>query len=202
MSHKVYILLDRSASMDKLWSEALGSINGYVKKLENNVDIMLAAFDSISYEILRDTTARRWEDVTSKDAEPRGSTPLFDSSARMMQRILDDNPEKAVFIVMTDGFENCSQHFKQADVKDLNRKLDLKKYETLFLGANFDAVGDVATKQYNRMEGKFRNMQPQEFDAVLSGSAHATTEYFNDRLGARGIDLTDIIVDFNGKKAS
>lgn len=33
----VYILLDRSGSMGSLWEEALGSINGYVKGLTDDI---------------------------------------------------------------------------------------------------------------------------------------------------------------------
>jgi len=141
----VYLLLDRSASMESQWNEALGSINGYVNNLPPNTRIMVATFDTVSYDVVRYTTAADFRKLTREDAMPRGGTPLFDSAARMMWRILDDNPERAIFVVMTDGEENNSHNFKQADIKSLVKRLEEKRYEVIFLGANFDKVGDVAT---------------------------------------------------------
>lgn len=141
----VYLLLDRSASMESQWNEALGSINGYVNNLPPDTRVMVATFDTVSYDVVRYTTAAEFKKLTREDAMPRGGTPLYDSASRMMWRILDDKPERAIFVVMTDGEENNSHNFKQADVKALVKRLEEKKYEVIFLGANFDKIGDVAT---------------------------------------------------------
>lgn len=65
-----FILLDRSGSMDKIWSEAIGSINGYVKKLaEEKVDtgVTLAVFDGqggLQFDVIRDRiTPATWKPV-------------------------------------------------------------------------------------------------------------------------------------------
>jgi uncharacterized protein with von Willebrand factor type A (vWA) domain len=109
---KVYLLLDRSGSMTTLWDEALGSINGYVAKLKPTTKVVLAAFDSVSYDVIRDTKVSAWEDVTKTEVWPRGSTPLNDSVVRLVNRCLEDNPKKAVLVVMTDGEENCSREIR------------------------------------------------------------------------------------------
>jgi hypothetical protein len=171
-----YILLDRSGSMETLWTEAIGSINGYVENLPNKAKVMLALFDNVSYDVIRDTTAKEWKNLDSKEFEPRGGTPLFDSSARMMQRILDDNPERAVFVVMTDGFENASQNFKQADVKSLSDQLKKKNYEVIFLGANFDKVGDVALN-YGVAANKFTNITPMNLRGTMADVSHMSASY-------------------------
>lgn len=174
----VYILLDRSGSMSSMWSEALGSINGYVKELEPSTKVLLAVFDTNSYDVLRVSTAADWKPVTNDDATPRGGTPLFDASARMMWRIQDDNPERAVFLVMTDGEENNSKYFKQADVKALTSKLEAKKYEVIFLGANFDKVGDIAVQQYGRGIDKFANINKgNAMDFMTTRLATSTRAY-------------------------
>jgi hypothetical protein len=174
----VYILLDRSGSMQNLWSEALGSINGYVKALSEDTRVFLALFDSNGFDVLRNTHAGHWRPLTSAEAEPRGRTPLFDSSVRVMHRILDDGPEKAVFVVMTDGEENSSRHFKQQYVKSLTSQLEAKKYEIIFLGANFDKVGDVAVGQYGRSNEKFANMSVKGMNDFMSTTlADATRSY-------------------------
>jgi hypothetical protein len=177
--NSVYILLDRSGSMETQWSEALGAINGYVENLPVSTRIVLAAFDNVSYDILRDTTAKAWRNLSNDDAMPRGGTPLYDSATRMMWRIMDDKPDRAVFLVMTDGFENQSQHFSQGDVKKLVKNLEDRKYETIFLGANFDKVGDVAAG-FGLSSGKWMNNSTEKLGQNMRGIyASASASYLN-----------------------
>jgi uncharacterized protein with von Willebrand factor type A (vWA) domain len=179
MNNSVYILLDRSGSMESQWGEALGAINGYVEKLPVNTRIVLATFDSVSFDTLRDTTAKAWRNLSNDDAMPRGGTPLFDSSARMMWRIMDENPDRAVFLVMTDGFENQSQYFNQTAVKRMVTELEKKKYEVIFLGANFDKVGDVATG-FGLGAGKWMNNSTEKLGQNMRGVyASASASYLN-----------------------
>lgn len=193
----VYILLDRSASMQSQWGEALSSINGYVKELPKDTSVYLAAFDH-DYVVLRNTTAKYWEPVSSTEIQPRGNTRLFDSAARIMQRAIDDNSERTIVVVMSDGEENSSLNFKQADVKALANVLDSKKWELIFLGANFDKVGDVAMNNFGRASNKFVNMTTGNMtDYMTSTLATSTANYaatgraFNftdeDKARARGV---------------
>lgn len=172
----VYILLDRSGSMESLWNEALGSINGYVEELPGKTKVMFAVFDSNGYDVLRSSTAKDWKRVTREDAMPRGGTPLFDASMRMMQRIEEDRADRAVFVVMTDGYENASQKYRQADVKSMADKLRAKDYEIIFLGANFDKVGDTATA-YGASSAKWMNITPGNLGDTMRGFATSTASY-------------------------
>ena len=172
----VYILLDRSGSMESQWKEALGSINGYVEELPAKTKIMLATFDSNGYDVIRSTTAKEWKNVTREDAHPRGGTPLFDSAMRMMQRIDEDKPDRAVFVVMTDGEENSSQKFRQAEVKAMADKLRSKDYEVIFLGANFDKVGDTAAA-FGNAPNKWMNISTSNLGDTMRGLSATTTAY-------------------------
>lgn len=172
----VYILLDRSSSMSNQWAEALGSINGYVENLPMNTRVMLAVFDTVGYDVIRSSTAKEWRKVTNEDAMPRGGTPLFDSSMRMMQRIEEDKPERAVFVVMTDGEENNSQKYRQNEVKAMADKLRQKNYEILFLGANFDKVGDTAMA-YGAASNKWMNISTNNLGDAMRGLATSTASY-------------------------
>jgi uncharacterized protein with von Willebrand factor type A (vWA) domain len=164
----VYILLDRSGSMQNLWAEAIGSINAYVEKLPKETDVYMAVFDN-EYDVVRQSKAGSWKPVTNTEVSPRGMTALYDASARIMQRAIDDNSEKTILVVMTDGEENSSQNFKQADVKNLTAKIDAKKWELIFLGANFDKVSEVA-KSYNRGFDKFTNISKENMRDFMSST--------------------------------
>ena len=139
----VYILLDRSGSMSTLWNEALGSINAYVAKLKKKDMVYLAAFDD-SYEILRECPAGVWADVTDEDAMPRGTTALYDSCGKIMKQAEEDGAKKTILVVMTDGHENASKEYTQASIKAKVKEFEDRKWEVIFLGANFDAVDSVS----------------------------------------------------------
>lgn len=179
----VYLLLDRSQSMNTQWSEALGSVNGYVENLPSDTNVVVATFDTISYDVVRNTVAREFRPLTNEDAMPRGSTPLFDSAARMMWRVLDDKPERAIFVVMTDGEENQSRYFRQTDVKQLASQLESKKYEVIFLGANFDKVGDTA-RHFGVADNKWTNISTRNLNSYMTGTmATSSVDYLSRGVG-------------------
>jgi len=161
---QAYILLDRSGSMQSLWVEALSSVNAFAKELANKKDgpavdshITLAVFDSqetLQFDTLRrKQAALHWENVTDKEASPRGMTPLLDAMVRLIALAEGDNPDKAVIVVMTDGQENASREVTREGVKAALDRVKAKGWEIVFLGANFDnitdsdSVGVVRSKQ-------------------------------------------------------
>lgn len=153
---QAYILLDRSGSMQSLWVEALSSVNAFAKELANKKDgpavdshVTLAVFDSqesLQFDVLRrKQPALHWDQVTDKDASPRGMTPLLDAMVRIISLAEGDNPDKAVLVVMTDGQENASREVTRDGVKAALERVKAKGWETVFLGANFDNIADASS---------------------------------------------------------
>jgi uncharacterized protein with von Willebrand factor type A (vWA) domain len=151
-----YILLDRSGSMQGLWVEALSSVNAYAKELANKTDgdavdshVTLAVFDSqeaLQFDVLRKKQpALHWEQVTDKDATPRGMTPLLDAIGRIVALAETDNPDKAVIVVMTDGAENASRELTRDGVKAALDRVKKRGWDVVFLGANFDNIADATS---------------------------------------------------------
>lgn len=140
----VYILLDRSGSMSTQWTEAIGSINGYVEKLSKTTNVHFAMFDNISHDVIRECKAKDWTYVSDKEFLPRGGTPLYDSCGKIMAEAEKANSKKTMLVVMTDGFENASKEFTQESIKAKVKSWENKKWEVIFLGANFDAVESVS----------------------------------------------------------
>jgi uncharacterized protein YegL len=184
----VYILLDRSGSMQNQWSEALSSINAYVKELPKDTNVHLAAFDH-DYTVVRNTTVKKWNPINNDEIQPRGNTRLFDAAARIMQRAIDDNEERTMIVVMTDGEENASLNFKQADIKALTGVIDSKKWELVFLGANFDKVGDVAVNNFGRTSNKFYNMTSGNFGSSMTATLATASAAYATR--GEAINFTD-----------
>jgi Mg-chelatase subunit ChlD len=141
----VYILLDRSGSMASLWDEAIGSINGYVEGLKKTDRVHLAAFDNVSHDIVRDVKVKDWKNVSPTELQPRGGTPLYDSCGKIMAQAELDNSKKTILVVMTDGWENASKEHTQESIKAKVKAFENRKWEVIFLGANFDSVETVSS---------------------------------------------------------
>jgi hypothetical protein len=153
-----FILLDRSGSMDALWSEAINSVNGYVKKLaDDGVDtgVTLAAFDSgptggLDFAIVRDRVIpQSWSPVSATEITPRNSTPLNDAIARLVAMAKAGNYDKCAIIIMTDGYENASREFcgvqGHALVRAMLDECRTKGWQVIMLGANFDNAAQAAS---------------------------------------------------------
>ena len=142
----VYVALDRSGSMSgERWTHAIDSINEYInglkkEKIEGTVSIV--AFDYGQsmrlVDLVTDQSIAYFESLSHDCTSPSGMTPLFDAAANVMDRAIENNAERTVVVIMTDGEENSSKEFNQATIKAKVKDLTNKKWEVLFLGANFD----------------------------------------------------------------
>lgn len=182
-----YILLDRSGSMQSLWVEALSSVNAYARELANKTDgdvvdghITLATFDGqegLQFDVLRKKTpALHWENVTDKEAVPRGMTPLLDALGRIIALAEGDNPDKAVVVVMTDGQENASREVTREGAKAALDRVKKKGWDVVFLGANFDNISDAAS--VGVAVGQQMAMAPGAMNASMKLMAKKSRAYF------------------------
>ena len=88
-------------------------------------------------------------ELTAADYIPGGCTALLDAIGDTIRHIVhihryarpEDVPEKTVFVIMTDGYENASHRFTRDEVKRMiEHEQEKYGWEFLFLGANIDAV--------------------------------------------------------------
>ncbi len=188
ITKKAFVLLDRSGSMETMWEEAISGINSYVKKLED-CDVYVAAFDTQDYEVVRNCSREEWKPIKHNDISPRGGTPLLDASGRIMWSMLDSDADRAMLVIVTDGFENSSKHFTKQAVTDLTKKITTEKnYDMIFLGANFDKIGDVAKQNFGWHDNsRVAKTSVRGFGDTMMASAVATTQYFTE--GVRAVNL-------------
>ncbi|MEL6955808.1 MAG: vWA domain-containing protein [Pseudomonadota bacterium] len=183
-----YILLDRTGSMSGIWDEALTSVNAYATTVAEEregetedtlkTEITLAVFDhhnGMQFDVLRrNADADSWSEVTSEEASPRGMTPLFDAIGRTITMAEEDNPERAVIVIMTDGHENASQEFTRETAKAALDRAKEKGWEVIFLGADFG--------QFNDAEGVGMAQ------SKVMGMSAGTMQESMQRLGAKARD--------------
>ncbi len=190
-SVNTYILLDRTGSMQGMWTEALSSVNAYAEDLGHSPDaaktpVTLAVFDAqdgLQFDVLRDhALATDWKDVTNAEASPRGMTPLYDAIGRLMAVAEKDNPKKAVIVIMTDGEENASREVTQAGAKAALDRARARGWEVVFLGAEFakfsDAKGVGVSSSQTMAVGK------SGMKSTMQRLAKKSADYYNSTASA------------------
>ncbi len=150
---ELVFILDRSGSMSGLEADTIGGYNGMMekqKKEEGEAIISTVLFDD-RVEVLHDR--RKLDEtiapITDKDYYVRGCTALLDAVGGAIHHIgnvhkyarEEDVPEKTLFIITTDGYENASRFYTYEKVRQMiERQKEKYHWEFIFLGANMDAV--------------------------------------------------------------
>jgi uncharacterized protein YegL len=144
-------ILDRSGSMAHLANDTIGGFNGFIedqKKVPGEALLTTVLFDD-QYEFLHDgTNIRDVKPITEKEYFARGMTALLDAVGKTINRVGEklskmdetERPGKVMVLIITDGYENSSHEFDQAQIKEMvERQKNVYKWEFLFFGANIDS---------------------------------------------------------------
>ena len=149
---ELVFILDRSGSMSGFESDTIGGFNSILekqKKEDSKCYISTVLFDT-DYQLLHDRVdISEMKPMTGDDYCVGGCTALLDAVGRTIRHIAkihkyarpEDVPEKTLFVITTDGYENASRHF---DADEIKRMVEHEKekygWEFIFLGADIDAV--------------------------------------------------------------
>jgi len=145
----LYFLLDRSGSMSTIVDDTIGGFDSFIaeqRKQPGECRVTLAQFDDAYEEVYAD---RPIAEVPSLVLQPRGTTALLDSIARLVvdagKRLAampeDHRPGTVIVGIMTDGMENASREWTHAQVKQLiERQTAAFQWQFLYLGADQDAI--------------------------------------------------------------
>jgi Mg-chelatase subunit ChlD len=153
----LYILLDRSGSMESIAGDVIGGYNAFLrdqKKDGEDARVTLVQFDSSDVQevLAAGVPIAEVIDLTAATFVPRGSTPLLDATgqliarARMNEELRKQNnlpAEDIVFVTITDGEENASSEFTLAKIQKLIKKCEKDGWTFVFLSAALDAYGDA-----------------------------------------------------------
>ncbi len=150
------IILDESASMQELKEGTLQGINNFIKEqkeVPGEGCWSLYTFNDFSRLIWNQVDQKEVQPLTWDSYRPSGSTALLDAVCRAidetgarLSRLPDHlKPDKVLFVIMTDGEENCSRKFNKFNMADkISHQQDKYNWKFLFLGANQDAIATAA----------------------------------------------------------
>jgi uncharacterized protein YegL len=145
-------ILDRSGSMGGLEKDTIGGFNSMIerqKKEEGEAIVSTVLFDHEQDVIYDRVDLKKIEPMNEKQYFVRGSTALIDAIGGAIQHIgnihkyarKEDVPERTLFVITTDGYENASRRYTADEVRRMvGRRKEKDGWEFLFIGANIDSV--------------------------------------------------------------
>ena len=150
---EIVIVLDESGSMSSCKSDTIGGFNEFLstqKKIKGEANVTLVKFSDY-YKVVNDGTAlEHVSPLNESNYTPSYSTALLDAVGRTINSVgnrlsslpEDQRPEKVIFAVITDGYENASKEFTREKIFEMVTHQKTKyNWEFLFLGADIDAWG-------------------------------------------------------------
>ncbi len=153
---ELVFILDRSGSMTGLEADTIGGFNSMIAKQKKETGEALVStvlFDDKSAVIHDRLPLEQVPPMTEREYYTLGCTALLDAVGGAIHHIgnvhkyarREDVPEKTMFIIITDGYENASHRYDYETVRRMIQR-QKKKYgwEFLFLGANIDAAKEAA----------------------------------------------------------
>ncbi|MBR2894801.1 MAG: VWA domain-containing protein [Oscillospiraceae bacterium] len=177
MTELVFIL-DRSGSMSGLESDTIGGFNSMIEKQkreEGTAVVSTVLFNSESVVIHDRLPLSKVPHMTEEEYFPQGCTALLDAVGGAIHHIgnihkyarKEDVPEKTMFIITTDGYENASNHYDYEKVrKMIERQTEKYGWEFIFLGANIDAVAEA--KRFGIREDRAVNYHADALGTALN----------------------------------
>lgn len=153
---RVVVILDRSGSMQSMRAAAISGFNEFIGKLKaqpGDVNVKLVQFDD-QYEVVFDQPLAQVPELTEATFVPRGMTALLDAQGKTIVALGEelakfpesDRPASVTVLMITDGQENASHEYKQAQVKAMvTEQREKYSWNFVYVGANQDAIAVAAS---------------------------------------------------------
>lgn len=175
MRTEIIVILDRSGSMLSICADVGGGFNVFVAEQRTQpgtARMTLVQFDHLHELVYQ---AKDIQEVPSLNLVPLGSTALYDVIGRTLSeqgsRIEKDGWAELVIVnIITDGEENRSLEFRQADIRTLISSCEAKGWKFIFMAANQDAF--KAARNYGISGGLVGNFIPNSRGVI---DAYSTT---------------------------
>ncbi len=173
-----HIILDQSGSMSDCINQTLNGLANQRKEIlsianefpEQEIRVGLTIFDHNVILKYRNLSVTELSKMDGLEYRPNGQTALLDAigmSVADTQRLMVNEDDSAVMIILTDGYENASREYSNDKIKNLIQDKEATgKWSFTYLGATLDAV-EIAKSMNIKAENSFafekKNMENEAF---------------------------------------
>lgn len=138
----INLVLDMSGSMKDLAPETISAVNAFIKEQQTQpgeATFSLVMFDTEFITVHENTPLKDVKPLTSDVYKPRGMTALLDAVGITLDRLDRTRPEKAIVVIVTDGYENSSRKYTSDQIKSKIKDAQTRNWQVVYLGANQDS---------------------------------------------------------------
>lgn len=150
---QIVFVIDKSGSMRWLTDETVSGFNSFVDKYrQEDVDAILTTvlFDDYLIWLHDGLDIQEVPALTRETYQGAcmGCTALYDAigvtikhvGERLASMPEEDRPGKVLFVITTDGYENASNSYNKASVREMiEHQTNKYSWDFIFLGANIDS---------------------------------------------------------------
>jgi Mg-chelatase subunit ChlD len=179
----IWFLIDRSGSMTSIADDVVTGFDRFFaeqRSVASTATVTVVQFDDEQpHDVIIDR--RPLDTVTSiRDRfAPRGMTPLYDATARLLDRAEAHrgDPDDQLVVILTDGMENASHEWTRDTLFRRISRLRSKGWTFVFLGANQDSY--AAGSQMAMPLGNVSNFRPDAAGvaAMTTGLSRTVSEW-------------------------
>lgn len=192
MATYITLVLDKSGSMADCKQETINAFNSYIEGLTKEVTLEEIFFSLIQFctngiEVTHRVVPLKDVPKLNGDTyrpERGGGTPLIDAAVKSIKATEEkvQAGAKVQIVIQTDGYENASKQYKNADLFELVRKKTEQGWLFTYLSAGIDSFATAAAMGFNRDStmNYSKRMSDHAFKGVIrSSSTYATTGNIN-----------------------
>ena len=178
----IYILIDRSGSMESIANDVIGGFNTTISDQQANgpdAKLTVIQFDSQdpAAVMCAGIPILEMNQLDRSTYQPRGGTPLLDATGLLIGRIRVEQAarvanglaeEDVVFITITDGQENQSREYNLSQITQLINECKAAGWTFVYMSADLNAYADAEAMGYDRGS-------TQHFAATADGAGKVFT---------------------------
>ncbi|HPI81612.1 MAG TPA: vWA domain-containing protein [Candidatus Paceibacterota bacterium] len=205
---EIIFILDESGSMSSVKGDTIGGFNEFIeaqKRIPGTVKFTFVKFSDYYNVINEGTPIEEVSPLNESTYTPSFSTALLDAvgkavnsvTARLDETPEDEKPEKVLFAILTDGYENASTEYAQKAINEMIKNQRTKEgWEFLFLGADIDAWSGGSAMGINMNI----NISKNDLKRSMKGMSYYAASYRTNNLVGMSADTFNLSEEELDKK--